>query len=103
MARRLEERLVIREFNQSTEIHDANNVGHVVYDCKIVTDEQVGQAKFILQIFHQVENLRLNRDVERRSRFVTNQKSRPGCQGTGYGDALALTAGKLVRVLFSVG
>ena len=37
----------------------------MAYDGEIVGDEEVCQAHFALQVFEEVDNLRLNRDVER--------------------------------------
>ena len=50
------------------------------------------------QIGDQVEDLPLDGDVERGGRLVRNQQIRLAGQRHGDGDALALAAGKLVRV-----
>jgi len=63
-----------------------------------VGDEQVGNAKFFLQLPEQVEDLGLHRYVERRGRFVADQQFRLHGERTGDGDALALAAGKFVRI-----
>ena len=34
----------------------ADAVGHVPDDGEVMTDEQVGEAEFVLQIAHQIEN-----------------------------------------------
>ena len=46
----------------------------------------------------QAEDPRLNRDVERRRRFVGDQQARATGQGDRDRDALAHPAGELVRV-----
>jgi hypothetical protein len=39
-----------------------------------VTDEQIGKAELLLQVEHQVQHLRLHRDVERRYRLIGNDQ-----------------------------
>src|SRR3546814_15231339 len=69
---------------------------------EIVADEKVSEAQLALEPLHQVQDLRLHRDVERRGRLVANQELRVAGQSAGDGDALALPAGELVRELRAV-
>src|SRR3546814_12004214 len=69
---------------------------------EIVADEKVSEAQLALEPLHQVQDLRLHRDVERRGRLVAHQELRVAGQSAGDGDALALPAGELVRALRSV-
>ncbi len=55
-----------------------------------------------MQAAHEIQDLCLNRDVERRCRFVANDKVGIAGERAGDRDTLALTAGKLVRVLRGV-
>ena len=64
---------------------------------KIVRDQQHGHAALALQRLQQLEDLRLDGDVERGGRLVGDQQVRLVGQRHGDHDALALTAGKLVR------
>src|ERR1051326_5943283 len=61
-------------------------------------DEQHGHAEARLQVLEQFEDLRLHGDVERGGRLVSDQQI--GFVGERHGDhhALALPAGKLVRI-----
>ena len=61
-------------------------------------DEQVGQAELLLQVFEQVDDLGLDRDVERRDRLVGDDEIGVGRERAGDADALPLAAGELVRV-----
>ena len=70
---------------------------------EIVADEEIGQPEPLLQVAHQIEDLRLHRDVERAGRLVADQELRLARQGAGDGDALPLAAGEFVRVLLAVG
>ena len=55
-------------------------------------------CKPLLQLHEQVDDLRLDRDVERRHRLVADEQARLERQRAGDADALALAAGELVRV-----
>src|SRR5262245_770820 len=51
-----------------------------------------------LQLYQEVEDLRLDRHVERADRLVAHDQRRAERQRAGDTDALALAAGELVRV-----
>ena len=55
------------------------------------------QAELPLQVLQQVDDLRLDRDVERGDRLVADDQVGLGGQSAGDADALALAAGELVR------
>ena len=65
----------------------------MVHHRQVVADEQVGDAELLLQVLHQVQHLRLHRDVERAHRLVGDDQARPRDQRARDGDALALAAG----------
>src|SRR6185295_12722183 len=73
-------------------------VGDVVDYREIVADEHQREAELLLQILEQVQNLRLDRHVERRDRFVADHHVGPEREGTRDADALALAAREGVRV-----
>ena len=58
------------ELHHRTEIHNPDFIGYVFNDRQIVRNEQIGQAPFLLQFFKQVDNLRLNGNVECGNGFV---------------------------------
>ena len=66
-------------------------------------DEQIGKAEPLLKVDHQVQDLRLHRDVERRCRLVADDELGIARQRTGNGDALPLAARELVRELRTIG
>src|SRR6266566_4509671 len=47
------------------EVHDGDTVADVAHHGKLVCDEEVGEPELLLQIFEQVDDLGLDRDVER--------------------------------------
>ena len=55
------------------------------------------EAQLPLQVLQQVDDLRLDRDVERRHRLVADDQVGFRSQRAGDADALALAAGELVR------
>ena len=61
-------------------------------------DENQCQAHFFLDLLEQVNHLRLNRHIQRTHRLVANNQLGLQNQRAGDADALALAAGKLVRV-----
>ena len=65
---------------------------------QIVRDEQIGEIAALLQIAQEIDDLRLDRHVERRGRLVEHHEFRVERHRPGDGDALALPAGELVRV-----
>ncbi len=65
-------------------------------------DEKVRQFELLLQIFQQVDDLCLNRNVERRDRLVADDETGFDRQGAGDADALALAARELVRIAIGV-
>ena len=67
-------------------------------------DHDHGRVVFALQLVHHLQDLRLDRHVQRRGRLVGNQQLRLTHQRDGNDHALLHTAGKLVRVfIFALG
>ena len=79
-------------------LHHADPVGDLAHDAEVVGDEQKRHAEPLLQILQQRDDLRLHGDVERGGRLVGDQEI--GLVGERHGDhhALALAAGKLMRI-----
>jgi hypothetical protein len=60
-------------------------------------DQQHAQSGLILEILQQIEDLGLDRDIERGNRFVEYDEGGPDSRGSGKADALALTAAQAAR------
>ena len=56
-------------------LHDHEPIAHVGDDAEIVADQQVGKVSLLAQVAEKVQDLGLNRDVERRGRLVENSTS----------------------------
>ena len=93
-----EERVARPLLDDPAEVHDGDRVGHVADDREVVRDEEVGQVEPVLQVAQQVEDLRLDRDVDGRDRLVEHDELRVERERARDADALALAAGELARI-----
>ncbi len=93
-----EDRILGALLHRPAQVHHHDVVGDVVHHAQIVRDEEVGELELDLQLAQQVQDLRLDRDVERRDRLVRHHQLRPQHQGAGDGDALALAAREHVGI-----
>ena len=87
-----------RHLDDHAQVHDGDAVGDVPDDGEVVRDEQIRQVELRLQLLEQVDDLRLDRDVERGDRLVGDDEVRVERERAGEADALALPARELVRV-----
>ena len=86
------------QFHQRAEIHHRHAVGDVAHHRQVVGDEQQRETQRFLQFVQQVHHLRLHGHVEGGDRLVADDELRLQHQRPGDADALALAAGKLVRI-----
>ena len=87
-----------RLFDDAAGVHDGDAVGHLRHDAEVVRDEQQRQLEALLQVAQQVEDLRLDGDVERRRRFVGDEERRIAGERKRDQRALPESARQLVRV-----
>ncbi|MNV77663.1 hypothetical protein D3C71_1711050 [compost metagenome] len=80
------------------QVHHHHAVAHVAHHIEVVADEHVGEAELGLQVEQQVDDLCLDRLVERRHRLVKDHHARLQCQRPGDVHALPLATGKLMRI-----
>ena len=86
------------ELDKAAEVHHADTVGDMADDGEVVGDEHQREVEAILEVDEEVDDLRLDRHVERRDRLVGEDDGRLDGQRPGQADALALAAGELVRI-----
>ena len=79
-------------------LHYADPVGDPPHDAEIVRDEQHRHAEVALELRQKLEDLRLDRDVERRRRLVRDQEVGPVRQRHRDHDALPLPARELMGI-----
>ena len=65
-----EELLGRRDLDDLADIHHGHAIADMLHDGEVVGDEEIGQPEVVLQVEQQVDDLRLDRDVERRDRLV---------------------------------
>ena len=64
---------------------------------EIVADKQTGESQIGAQLHEEIEDLRLDGNIERGHRFIADKEFRIHCERTSDSDALALAAGELMR------
>ncbi len=79
-------------------LHHGDIVGEAAHDAEIMRDEQHRHAVPGLQVLEQREDLRLHRDIEGGGRLVGDEQVGPVGERHGDHHALALAAGKLMRI-----
>ena len=78
--------------------HDADAVGDLAHDAEVMGDEEHRHALAGLQIGEQLQDLRLDGDVERGRRLVGDQQVRLVGERHGDHHALPLAARQLMRI-----
>ena len=98
MTWRGEQFLGIGGLDDTAQVHHRDTVRDVFHHGEVVRNEDIGQPEPVLQIAQQVQDLRTDRDIQRRYRLVADDEFGLDCERPGDGDALALTAGEFVAV-----
>src|SRR4051794_23263798 len=88
----------IRHLGDLAEVHHGDAVTDVLDDAHVVGDEEVGQPELALEVLEQVEDLRLDRDVERGDRLVAHDQIGLEDERAGDADPLPLATRELVRI-----
>ncbi len=76
MERALVEVDPVGQLDDLAEVHDRDPVADVLDHAHVVGDEQIGQAKFGLELLELVQDLGLDRDVEGRDGLVAHDEFR---------------------------
>src|SRR5947209_2594037 len=92
-----EELLAGSELNNFAEVHHGDPIADLLHHRHVVGDKEIGQVEVVLQILEQIEDLRLDRNVERRHRFVGDDQLWPKRKGACDADPLPLSAAEFVR------
>ena len=64
----VEDLLDLAGFDDLTRVHDGALVADIRNNAEVVGDEEQRRAEFVLQVAHQVQDLRLDRNVQRGGR-----------------------------------
>ena len=98
MERRVEDSLDRAGLDDRSGIHDRDPVGDLRHDAHGVRDQEDAHAAPAPQVLDQPEDLRLDRDVERRRRLVSEEDRRLAGERHRDHHALAHAAGELMRI-----
>ena len=82
----------IAKLNHSAKIHNADLVGKEFNYRQIVRYKEIGEVHRALKILKKVDDLRLNRHIERRYGLVTDNELRLYRERSGNTDPLSLSA-----------
>ena len=77
--------------------HDGHVMGKMRCDRKVVGHKKIGGVRARLNIQKQIDHLCLDGDIERADRLIEQEDGGAWSKGSGDAEALALTAGKLMR------
>ncbi len=86
------------QLDDAPEVHDGDAGRDLRDDREVVRNVEIGEGVVALEVLQQVDDLRLDRDVERGHRLVAHDEVRPHCECTGDPDTLPLATGELVGV-----
>src|SRR5947208_15797968 len=85
---RLPQDLARRPFlDDAAKIHDGQPIAHMFDDGEIMRDKNISEVEARLEFDQQVEDLRLDRHIERRNRLIENEQLRLESYGARYADA----------------
>ena len=87
------------QFHDLAQVHHRDAVAHVFYHTEIMRDENVGQGMELLEILEEIENLRLDRYVQRLDGLIGDNQGRLHGERPGNPNPLAHTTAELVRIL----
>ena len=86
-------------FDDARRVHDVHAVGVAGDDAEVVRDDDGGDVEPAGEVFHKLQDLRLDGDIEGGRRLVRDQHLGIAGEPDGDHDALAHATGELVRVL----
>jgi hypothetical protein len=70
--------LVVRgELDELAYVHDAYPVGNMAHEPEVVRDHEVREPEFLLEIEKKIQDLRLDRNVERRDGLIGDYEPGP--------------------------
>ena len=86
------------QLDDFAQIHHSDAIADMPHHAEVMRDEEIGQVQLVLQLFHQVDHLLLNGDIEGGDWLIGDDEARLQSEGAGDADALPLPARELVRV-----
>ena len=96
MARPVEDVVDRAALDERAAVEDVDAVDDVTHDGEIVRDEDVREPELRAQAGEEIQDLRLDRDVERGDGLVAHEHARSDGEGARDGHALTLSARELI-------
>src|SRR2546426_2931663 len=87
----------VRDLDELAEIHHGGLMADVRYRGQIVGDEQIAHREPALDLLEQADDVRADRDVQRRDGLIEHDEPRVGGERARNGQPLSLPAAELVR------
>ncbi len=84
--------------NQLPSIHDVDQIGIACHYSKVVRNQDHGNTQATGEVFHQLQNLGLNGDVQGCGRLIRQDQRRVAGQGHGDHESLPHTAAEVVGI-----
>ena len=84
------------DLDDATEVHHADPIAHTGDHPQIVGDEEIGDVPLALEAGQEVQDVGLDRDIERRNDFIAQQQLGIDRQGPSDIDPLPLASRELV-------
>jgi hypothetical protein len=78
-------------------MENKNRVADMLYNRKVVSDEEHGQSEFLLDVLQKVDDLGLNADIQGADRFIADKEFRFHGECASNPDPLSLTTAELMR------
>ena len=91
------------EFYDLSLVRHGDSGGEIPHHRHGVRDEEVSESEIALELSEEIHDLRADAHVEGGYGLVTNDEFGTECEGASDADALALSAGELVRVAGACG
>ena len=92
------ERLGVGQLHYFSEIHDCHPGRNMLHDLEVVSNEKISETQLFLQILHEIDDLSLNRYIQRGDRLITDDELRFDRECARNTDSLPLTTGKFVGI-----
>ena len=99
MARVVEQLFYIRKLDDLSCVQNGNTVSDIRYDTKVVGNKHDSVVVLFLKILDQLQDLCLNRNVQRSCRLIADEDLRTAGKCNRDNDTLSHTAGILERII----
>ncbi len=90
------------DFDNLSQIHDRHSVADMLDHPEIVRNEKIGEMHLLLELLEEIDDLRLDGDIQGGDRLIGYDELRIHGQCPGDADPLPLAAAELMRITIVV-